>query len=561
MAKKQPTFTQGSAASETLLIKPAAPVNPMPGKSTKPANTKRGPLAPVKPLYLYGVGFLLLVFFCGFVYGDVFHQIALQDFVCSDAEAMTFVRRMAYGNLYWAARYVLLIFKSQWLGAIFMAAVLTLSAWLFDRLIPASKAAWRGLGFVPAVGLLAYMVYRGYNLFLRCEISTFVIQLLALLLVSLIVGGVGCFLGRRKSDEAPQRSTVGVLVGACLPVLLFCGLTAYAYVDGENVRISCRMQNIMSSPEPDWEAMSEAALSCRQPSRSVAALYVISLVQQKQVLERVFDIPYNYPKLKLDNIGGDDEGINYIADCNLYAGMPNAAYHTSMENHVMIGPRLTAYKRMAICAILNDEPELAKRYLRLISKVPFEQDFIDYYTPYVGHPDQLTQNPVFANILELYPREDKFEQNYRQPIFLGYNVGLLSGSDATLQTSVATCMYSKDLNNLLLRTNFLQQKVQTLPLAVQQSIAVASLNRKGLLDQYPSCKASMTLMASLQNFVADAKPFLDRQKQAANDDEKNAIRAEMAEALRENWLGSYYYYYYCGNIDQTVKKTESHGVN
>lgn len=561
MAKKQTTQTQGSATSDALLIKPAGSGKSMPGKPTKPASSKQKGRGPLGPLYIYGFGFLLLAIFCGFIYGDVFHQIALQDFVCSDAEAMTFVRRMTYGNLYWAARYVLLIFKNQWLGGLFMAAVLTLSAWLFDRLIPASMSVLRGLGFLPAFVLLVYMVSRGYNLFLRCEISTFVIQFMALFLVSLIVGAVGYFLNRRKSNDASQSFTVSMIVGLGLPFILFCGLTSYALRYGENVRISCRMQNIMASPEPDWDAMSEAALSCRQPSRSVAALYVISLVQQNQLLDRVFDIPYNYPKLELDNIGGDDEGINYIADCNLYAGMPNAAYHTSMENHVMIGPRLNAYKRMAICAILNDEPELARRYLNLISKVPFEQEFIDFYTPYVGQPDQLTKNPVFAKILELYPREDKFEQNYRQPIFLGYNVGLLSGSDATLKTSVATCMYSKDLNNLLLRTNFLQQKVQTLPLTVQQSIAVASLNREGLLDKYPSCKANMALMSSLRSFVSDAKPFLDRQKQAANDDEKNEIRAEMAEALRENWLGSYYYYYYCGNIDQTVKKTESHGVN
>lgn len=515
---------------------------------------KKGRFA-LSDLHIYGLGFVLLAIFCGFTYGDVFHQIAMQDFVCSDAEAMTFVRRMSCGTLFWAARYVLLVFRSQWLGAILMAALLTLSAWLFDRVVPRSKSMLRGVGFVPVLGMLAWFVARGYDLYFRCELSYFVICTLALFLVSLIVGAVGCFLRRRQTEAASPALPWGLL----LAVLLYGGLTWQALVPGENVRKSCKMQNLMADEE--WEAMADVARSCKQPSRSVAALYVISLVQQNQLLQHVFDIPYNYPKIELDDIGGNDEGINYIADCNFYAGLPNSAYHTSMENHVMVGPRLTTYKRMALCAILSDEPALAQRYMTLINKVPFEGKFVERFSPYIGHRDDLVKEPMFANILQLYPREDKFEQNYRQPVFLGYNVGLLSGSDATLVTSVATCMYSKDLNNLLLRTNFLQQKVSTLPLSVQQSIAVASLNREGLLDQYPSVKSNAMLMPELQRFIQDAQPFLKRSKQAANAEEKDAIRKEMADALRETWLGTYYYYYYCGNIDQTVKKTESHGVN
>lgn len=536
MAKKQST--------------PAAEVQqPTAGtKQPKAVSSKR------LPLLIYGLGFLLLAVFCCWTYGDVFRHIAEEDFVCADAEAMTFVRRLTYGNLYWGARYVLLVFKNQWLGGLLMAALLTLCAWLFDRLIAERKMMLRGAGFLLVCALLSQMVHRGFNLFLRCEVSTFVIWTLAFFLVALVTGIVGFFVYRGKKESNGGR----IPVAALLALVAYALLTLQAIRPGENVRVSCRMQNLMIDQE--WEEMADAARACKQPCRTVAALYVISLVQQNQLLQHVFDIPYNYPKLELDNVGGDDEGINYIADCNLYAGLPNAAYHTSMENLVMQGPRLHIYKRMAICAILNDEVELAERYLNLIGKVPFEQDFIERYKPFVGNPELLKQEPMFVGIMQLYPRENRFEQNYRQPVFLGYNVGLLSGSDATLVTSVATCMYSKDLNNLLLRTNIFQQK-QSLPLVVQQCIAIASLNRQGLLDQYPQVKSNAMLMPELQRFVTDAKPFLDRQKAAANDEEKNAIRTEMAEALRDSWLGSYYYYYYCGNIDQTTKQAESHGVN
>lgn len=508
---------------------------------------------------IYLIGFILLAVFCYWTYGDVYHHIALDNFVCSDAEAMTFVRRQSLGMIYWVARYALIAYKLKWLGAILMAAILTLSAWLIDRCIPRRwSEILKGVGFLPVFALLSWMVYRGYNLFLRCEISTFVVWTLSLLFLAFILGICGTVVRRFNKQSASPIPTSRIPFNLIAFVVLYGGLTWQAIVPGENVRMACRMQNLLDYEE--WDEMADIARSCRQPSRSVAAYYTIALVQQNQLLEHIFDIPFNYPHIDLDDLGGTDEGVNYIADCNLFAGLPNAAYHISMENHVMFGPRLRNYKRMAICSILSLEPELAKRYLHIIGQVPFEKTFVERYLPFVGHPELLVREPVFNSILTLSPREKRFEQNYRQPVFLGYNAGLLSGSDATLVTSVATCMYSKDLNNLLLRTNFLQQKM-SLPLVVQQSIAIASLNREGLLDSYPQVKANTMLMAELQRFVADAQPYTSRQRAAASDEEKNAIRAEMAEALRDQWLGSYYYYYYCGNIDQTVKQTQSHGVN
>lgn len=519
------------------------------------------------PVITYAFGFVLLAVFCCWTYGPVFHHIGLDNFVCSDAEAMTFVRRLSFGSLYWAARYVLLVFKSQWIGGLLMAALLTLTAWLFDRCVLCLTAKSEkvsglgyGVGFLPVVGLLAYMVHRGYNLFFRCEISTFVVWTLALFAGALVLGIAG-ILVQRFSIKGSAKLSRWNFAGALLSLLAYCGLTYQAFVPGQNVRVACSMQNILDETQ-DWDAMGDLARSCRQPSRSVAAFYTISLIQSNQLLERVFDIPYNYPEFELDNVGGNDEGINYIADCNLYAGLPNAAYHTSMENHVMIGPRMRNFKRMVICSLINGEYALAQRYLNLISKSPFEKAWVAKYSEMMERPELIDDDEVLTNIKTLAPRENLFEQNYRQPVFLGYNVGVVNGSNTTLVTSVAACMYSKDLNNLLLRTDYLQ-KVTTLPLSVQQSILVASLNRPGLIENYPQVQSSYSLLQQdFKLFLADATPFIERKKAVKGDEEATkVIQNEMAEALRDNWLGSYYYYYYCGNLNQTVSKTESHGVN
>lgn len=562
MAKKtknQPSVAQ--PATEPSPVKAAAKTRSASGKGA---------------VAVYAVGFLLLAAFCCWTYGDVFHHIALENYVSADAEAMTFVRRLSFGGIYWAARYVLLVFKNQWIGGVLMALVLTLSAWLLDRFFLALLAGGRGaaaqrakrqqmvagLGFVPVLALLGWMLWRGYDLYLRCEVSAFVIATLALLLFSIVLGSVGIVLNRRgaadsAAEAAPARFVLPL--SAIVAALLYGGLTWQALVPNDYVRTTCKMQNILDETQ-DWQAMTALARSCNRPTRSVAAYHAIALLQQDQILEHAFDIDYDYPNLDLDDVGGSDEGVNYVADANLYAGLPLAAYHTSMENLVMHGPRVRAYKRMAVCSILNNEPQLAKRYLHIISLMPFEEAWVERYLEYAEMPEKIKEDPMYAMLCSLFPRENRLEQNYRQPVFLGYNVGLLSGSDNTLRTSVATCMYSKDLNNLLVRTNILQTKM-TLPICVQQSILVASLNRPGLLDQYPQVKSNTMLQTELKRFLSDIQPFMARKQQLTDEDERKAVQKEMGAALRDSWLGSYYYYYYCGNLEQTVKKTEGHGVN
>lgn len=510
---------------------------------------------------VYAAGFAALYVFCTFTYGEVFAQIASQNYVTTDAEAMYYVRRLPLAWIYWPCRFLLLAFLNKWVGGGIMALMLTLAAWLIDRLPLRLCHRWRttltGIGFLPVIALLAWMVYRGYNLYFRCEISTFLVWTVALLAAAAVIAVVAWLLPRRKSGAAPApHRLASIPVCALLAAVAYAGLTWQAMVPGENVRITCAMQNHMA--EGEWQEMADLARSAHQPTRSIAAFYAIALVQQNQLLEHIFDIPFNYPELKLDHVGGDDEGINYIATANLFAGIINSAYRSSMENLVMHGPRVNTYKRMAICAIFNDEQALARRYLHLIGLMPFQHDFVERFEPFVGHVDQMVKDPVFANIHSLYPQDPMFEQNCRHPLFLGYNAMLQRGSDASLVTSTATIMYSKSLDNFLIRANVLQQK-QSLPLSVQQAILIASMRRPGLLDKFPQVRDNEMLKSQFKSFSNDVAPLVA--PPGSDTETKKEAYRKMAEELRDDWLGTYYYYYYCGNINQTVSRNESHGVN
>ena len=511
---------------------------------------------------LYLTGFVLLLVFTAGVYGPVFRHLAEENYFSFEALPMNYVLRFPMGKLYWLGRFMLLIFQSRIVGGVILAGVLTLIAWLVDRPLPEK---WRGAGFLVPVLLMGWGVYRGYNLYLRNEPSLILLWTALVLILSLV-----CLFFRRKSQETVKfRQRYGFL----LMLILTSGLSISAWNCRQNVILSCDMQNKLM--DSDWEGILDDAMMAEHPDRSVAAYHVIGLNGIGQVLERAFEIRYDFPTVQLDSIGNMDEGANYVADCNLYCGLVQPAYHTTMENLVMAGPRLMFFKRLAMCSVIRGERKLAERYLNIVGKMPFQSDFVEKYTTYLNDSTAMANDPTIARILQFAPRENQdnpmqgvFEQQYRQPTFLGYNVGVLAGSDETLNTSVAAAMYSKDLENVILRARYLQMR-RSMPLTLQQALVIASLKRPGLLENFPQVMQNPVVESEVKSFLMDAAPLSEERKAAiAGVTDSLQLKQlgeeydeKMADALQERWLGTYMYYYYCGNLKQAKdRKTES-GVN
>lgn len=523
--------------------------------SVRPAATGSEPSArsgrwSLAPRWVYALGFVLLWVYAVVLWGDVWQHLANESYFSFEREPMTYVLRLDYGWVYWAARFLLLPFRWGWLGGTLMALVLTLVAFLFDG-IHRWRRAWAGVGFLPVWGLLAYFVWCDYNLFLRAEPSLFIVQTLLLLLVA----AVAALVGRLAVKEAPTPASRFTLWGGAVAVLAYAGVVWAALVPGENLRITSRLQNQLDCE--DWASMVETARSAERPTRTIAALHALALSHQGQLLEGAFALPYDYPELHLEKNVGSDEGPAYMADCNLTAGLVNAAYRASLEYNVISGPRIRNFRRMAICALLNGERALAERYFHLIESMPFERDFLDHYRPMLADSTRISADERLAQILRVAPMEKRFEQNYRQPAFLGYNVGMMEGRDEGLVNSVAACLYSKDLDNTLMRVDVLRKR-QSLPLSVLQAVAVASVKREGLLEHFP--EVTEMVVQQMHSFVVEATPYLERIN-AAPEAEKTPIRREMADALREAWLGTYFYYYFCGNLVEAKGQAQGHGVN
>ena len=511
------------------------------------------------PVLYYAVGFVLLWLFATLTYGEVFRHIADENYVCAERAPMAYVLRLPGAYAIWGARYLLLVFLNRWLGGTLLALLLTATAWLIERSLPVRHRG-EGWGWLPPLAVMAWCVVDGFDLYLRTEPSTFVLRTVALFAVAAVLAG-GCALWRRFARSAAQPPATQVQrkgwrrLLLLLPVAAYAGVSLFAVLERDNVRMSCRMQNELD--DEDWDAMIETAQATRRPSRSVAAFNAVALEHTDRLLDGLFAIPYDYPDLHLRNVGGNDEGVNYLADLTLHAGLLNTAYRLSMDNTVQYGPRLHNFKRMAICALLNGEKRLAGRYLNLIDHMPFCHDFVERYRA-VLHDASLRQtDATLARIDQLRPKIDAFEQSFRQPTVIGYNLATPTGSEATLITAVAASLYAKDLDTFLARIQVLRGKVQFTPI-VLQAIMVAAVKREGVLNYFP--EVNELTQSEFQAFVQDAAPFLTG-RERMTPEQREQSRKDMAEALRERWLGTYMYYYYCGNLVSSEQQSQGVGVN
>lgn len=517
-------------------------------KTYKPqhkAPAKQTPTKAVKPKkpfcwnpFIKICGFVLLFVFCTFIYGDVFVRAQQDAFVVSDATSMKFLTDTPFGHLFWFGRYLMVVFKSKWVGGLILSALLMAIACQLDAIfrIP---ARWRGIAFLLPIVIMTYIVELGTNLYYKAEPSRLMLIPFFTLVVLVVVAQIVRFLHRGK--EQSETSNKGLRIGILLAVAGFAGLYADAMYRHQNDILGAKMQNKMM--EQDWEGMIDDAMSARRPTRTVAAYHAIALLRTDQLLDRLFEIPYNYPDAGLKKVDGSEEYGLLQADCDFAAGLVQPAYHYAFERIVMDGPTTRNLKRCALCAILTGEKELAEKYLNILKHVPFEQAFVNRYEPMLNNPKLIDEDSELAGVKKFLPKEDLFEQNYRQPVFLGYNLGVNRGSNETLITSAAACLYSKDLVALLPRINFMVQNGMPISQTMQEALACLAI-KQGYQDVVKQYGVNQMIMANLQSFLMAARPYTK---------DKEALRAN----LKKDWLGTYFYYYFCenneGNVDNNRK--------
>ena len=526
-------------------------------ESRKAALLKRLPWA-------YLLTFAGFYIFSTCIYGDMFRRTAEANFITTDSTLMYYLTSQTWGTLYCWGRWLLCSMSNLYVGAALLSLILTLTAVWFDKAFCIPRR-WHGVSAIAPAAVVAWILSRGLNLYYKDEPSLLFIVPVCVMLASAILALIAHFSWGKEKQKA-QVPAKQKAWGWTVPVVLVAALSMTALKWNQAEILTARMQ--MRMMNGDFDGMIDDALSIKRPTRSIAAYYTIGLVQTGQLLERQFDIAYDYPEVRLARHDGNEEYTIFTGDCSFYAGLINTAYRCAMDYTVLYGTNLYCLKRMAICAILNDEQTLARKYMTIIKKVPFQSAFVDKYEPMIGHQDLVDADEELHKVLALQPQELHFEQNYRNPTFLGYNTGLLRGTDASLETAIAARLYSKELPQAMpLIRVYAQKHGNQLPQSLQQAITIMSTKDPAIDSEYASIIEAQA--PTFTAFIAVAKPILDeraRVSEGKSEAEKLKIRDEynrkLRDALADDWVGTYLYYYYCENNDQAqVKQNTQTAVN
>ena len=489
--------------------------------------------------------------------GDVFHIARESSFFAADATLMHGVWQQALGALWILGRALLTLYRWPLLGGLFVALLLTLSAWLTGYgLRLRSGSRWSVLSFLPAIAWMTWVAWRGFNLYYQSEPGRALGVLLMGTVVLAVVALLVRFLRRERvqSEETlpPQpakglRAIIGSPLFSLLTLSLFTFLLPALITHYRHpcLRPVTRMQVQML--DEDWEGMAETARDNAMLSyRPLAAYYAIALIHTGHLTDQLFDIRLDYDSLRISSWGGTpDLGTNYyLTDCNYHAGLFRAAAHKATEALTMDGPTLHSLKHLTRLALLDSDWEVARKYLHIIARHPFEQDFVARYTPMVGHADAVSADPVFALLRRTEPTKDSFESFYQQPTFLGYTAVRIEGNslDALTQSLMAN-LYSKRMPDFLVRCEAMLGF--TLPRTIAEGLVTQAPKNPSVLQAFPQLQMNMQIY---QGFLRNIQPYLKDRERAGRE-------------LFEQYHGYYPFYYFFGNLKATRKRDDKEHAN
>lgn len=504
--------------------------------------------------------------------GDVFRMMRENSFFAPSELLMNYELGKNYGMLWTVGRALLMLYRYSWLGGMVLALMLTLSCWLLGYAMRL-KAAWRWIQWLPLAVYTGIMTYQGTNNYFEAETGQAFGIPLAILAILAIWGIIIRSFSRKPVPailSIPKDESVKANYAQLLVVLLigFMPALIFGQVQRSYVRPIARMQ--VGVMEQNWTDVIETAEANAEESyRPFAAQYAIALVQTGQIADRLFNIRLDYDSLYIEGINGDRQnalGI-YQMECDLHAGLVQTAYHHAMENMAMEGPTLRNLKTLSKAALLRNEWEVAKKYLTILSHVPFEGDFVEKYSAMLWNKEAVNQDPEFAVVRSTEPIHDNFENNFIMPVFLGYTASLYEGrSTNALYNSLMVNLYTKTTQEFLMRCQGISG--QTPPISISQALALFS-------SKYPEVTKAFNglnfQMNDLQSFLNEASPYVQSRPGITEEEKAQLIklghhpsgtdtltsaenRALHARELFPRYKGYYPYYYFFGNLKATKKR-------
>ena len=532
-------------------------------KAAAPSPKRRNWRLPVLLVF-----FLLSWIWAAWYYGSVFHISREYSFWVADTRIMEFVLCQPYGILRYIGRAMLQLYKYPWLGGLLLALMLTAVSWLTGYCFRIKNYELRiknylgSLRFLPALIYIAVVTYHGLDVFFEARTGfIFGIPLVALVVLCIWavilysfkktprppLGGETVGSGTANAKWLPLKGAGGALL---VIILAFAAIIGFDQWKRPYVRVICGLLDM--EYKQDWAGIQKLArANAVMSNRPMACSYAISLVQTGQIAERMYDIRLDYDSLHVHGMDWKHNNASclYVPEGNYYGGFMEPAMRACMEQMVMTGPTIRVLKLLTKCALMREEWELADKYLTVLRRVPFEGAFCKKYEPMVRRLDLVNAEPEMALIRLTEPIHDSFENQYQQPLFMGYNLMLIEGrSREALINSLCVCLYTKLMPQFIER---LEPLIGTTPPSIiMDGIMLAENKNPGIMQHFTGFNFRQP---QLQGFLESTRPYMKD-------------RPGFAYELFPKYKGYYPYYYFFGNLKATKKgytslSSSSSGVN
>ena len=485
---------------------------------------------------LLGLVFILYCLFAAIIYRDVFYICEQFSYFAFDSVLMQEVVCVKNGLLQVLGRFFLLSFRYSWLGGLVFSFILTAITYFLIYIFNL-KNYWRLLAVIPGLSWLSLIVYHGMNVFYHYDQATiFYVPVIALLLL-MVISIVLRFVRKQKfSGIFSDRKVDAILpnyINCLVVVLLFVSITFFCQVYRQDSLASTKMMRLCQNQE--WYEMIEYAQEVKTPTRTVAAYYAIALLMTDQLNEKLFDLFYQYPRNYLINRTDmlDIGMFLYEAEADFHCGLINTAYHYCMEHTVMAGKSAYKLKYMFLIALLNNEKELAGKYIELIGQMPFEQDFVEKYKPMLFDDDLVRNDNYLMAVYNMMPTDDAYEEQFPVPTFIGYHKMLTRGrSTAVLKNCIAACLYTKDMDGFIRLAQMLRNEDEV-PACIEDALVVQAMRKNDInfLQQIPEYAVATT--KQMLNEAAAMKGWSTKEK---------------GQALKDKYTGKYSFYYFYQNL-------------
>lgn len=484
--------------------------------------------------------FFLVWLWASWWMGDVFRIAYEYSFIAPDATLMHWLWQRSNGLLWIIGRVLLTLYHWPVVGGLLVAILLATGSWLLGNVLQLSQR-WRWLQFLPACAWMTWTAHVGLNLFYMHEpgriLSIPFLFVVVLAGVALIKAFSRQRAGEYPVDVPPAQSArkKRLLMGVAYAVVLLASFAIpMLHLSHRHpyLRPLTRMQ--VQLLHNDYEGIYRTAHEHADMSyRQMAGYYVIALIRTGRLADHLFDIKLNFEPIRTYSYTGKpSESRNYHhTDCNYHAGLIRAAYHSAMEQMMWDGPSLFSLKHLTKISLLEGDWALARKYLHILQKAPFEDAFINKYSPMVGRPDLILADAEFAAIYRTLPPRHTLENVYEKPSFIGYYVAQKRfNNPETLLWSTIACLYSKRMPEFLQRCSSLAGS--TPPRSILEGLITQVQRYPSLIEAFPQ----------LQMEVDRYNQFLQEASAYMGDRERGS------EELFEKYKGYYPYYYFFGNL-------------